>query len=150
MVRPEAGDGGDAPVRPTGVGVGAGRPLLSVLPDGRPVRENQPLAMPDITGSFQPQAGHELMHRRDVPQQLLEAAGQAVLVLELHVARDDGIEALVTPDRIGVIPRGEPAIDQRRCAFVQEIRDHIREQRELIPPALYVLIARGLFGELVR
>src|SRR3954465_14475255 len=50
---------------------------------------------------------------------------------------------------VAVVPRREPAIDERVHVAVQLVRDHVCEDRELVAPALHVLIARARFGELV-
>ena len=52
--------------------------------------------------------------------------------------------------RIGIGPRVEPGVDEIRRAGVDAVGDQIAEERQLIAPALHVLVARAFVSEFVR
>jgi hypothetical protein len=49
----------------------------------------------------------------------------------------------VPPLEVRLGPRLEPRVDDIACRGIHRIGDDVAEERELIPPALHVVVARG-------
>ena len=121
--------------------------LLAVGCACHPVGQHHSLAVAHCAISLQSDPGHEALRRIEVHDQIGNAIDQAEPVSEPHLwCRDTG-QCRLANSPVGLRPRPEPGVHQIACPAVHFVGDHVGEQRQLISPALHVVVAHGRIGE---
>ena len=106
--------------------------------------------MPDLALAREMHVGHEALRRADVGNEIGEAVEQAEAIVKLHVGARNRRQQLPSRILARLRPRAVPGIDHCPGVGVDEIGDDVAEDRQLIAPALHVLVARARLGELVH
>ncbi len=122
---------------------------LAVRAGGRPVGEHGSLAVPDLSVALQPDAGHEPLRRADVLRQLPGAFDATETIVQPHAAGGDGRERLRARAFVGLGPEAEPRVDALNGITIRLVGHDIREERQLIAPALHVFVTRRGVREFV-
>ena len=95
-------------------------------------------------------ARHETLRARDVRDEIVDAVGVAVAIAEAQVDGRDARQRALSRRRVGVGPRVEPRVHHAGGAGVDRVGDDVRKQRQLISPALDVIVAHRLVVHFVR
>src|SRR6185503_18597830 len=108
--------------------------------------------MTNVAAPFEANAGHELLRCGEMRLEFVSPVDAAVLVVKLDAGRRHCGELALADGRIRFTPRGKPSIDHRMRTGVDGVGNQIGKERQLVPPALDVLITglalREFVGEL--
>ena len=93
--------------------------------------------------------GHEVLRGADVGDEVADAVEQAVAIAEANIWYGEARQLLFALGGIGLRHASNHA-STVSAAVACTSRHDVPEDRQLKAPALHVLVARGLVGELVR
>src|SRR5207237_5036420 len=108
------------------------------------------LAVAHVAVALHANPWHEALRAGDVCDEIVDAVGVAVAIVKAQIRRGDAGEGALARRRVWIGPYIEPGVDHPRRAGVDRIGDDVREEGQLIAPALDVIVADRFVVHLVR
>jgi hypothetical protein len=101
----------------------------------------------DVAAPLEPRAGHERVHRLEVRLEVGEPVDQAVAIAKAHLRRDRAAQQRPPALGVGLGPGGEPGVHDRDGIDSAIVGDQVGEERQLVAPALDMVIPRRRLRE---